>query len=45
MGTLEVGLNALFYYVMAKCGSHRLMCLNKPMEASEWSVMVCICLA
>jgi hypothetical protein len=24
--------------------SHRLMCLNKPMGAKEYNVMVCICL-
>ena len=30
---------------MARYGPHRLMCLNKPMGAREWNVMVCICLA
>jgi hypothetical protein len=44
MGTLEVGLNVLFfYYAMARYGSHVLMYLNKSEEAREWNVMVCIC--
>jgi hypothetical protein len=30
---------------MAWYGSNRLMCLNKPIGAREWNVMVCICLA
>jgi hypothetical protein len=45
MGTLEVGLNVLFYYAMFRYGAHRLMCLNKPMGAREWNIMVSICLA
>jgi len=45
MGTLEVGLNVLFYYAMFRYGLHRLMCLNKPMEARELNVMVYICMA
>ena len=42
MGTLEVGLNVLFYYALARYGPHRLKYLNKPMEAKEWNVMVCV---
>jgi hypothetical protein len=34
-----------FHYAMARYGPHRLVCLNKPMRAREWNVMVCICLA
>ena len=45
MVLLEVGLNVLLYYSMARYGPHRLMCLNKPMGAREWNVMVCICSA
>jgi hypothetical protein len=30
---------------MFRNGPHRLMCLNKPMVAREWNVLVCICLA
>ena len=30
---------------MARYGPHRLMCLNKPMGAREWNVVVWICLA
>jgi hypothetical protein len=30
---------------MARYSFHRLTCLNKPMGAREWNVMVCICLA
>ena len=45
-GDLEVGLTVLFYYSMARYGSHRLMYLNKTMGVREWNVMVCcICLA
>ena len=44
MGTLEIGLNVLFNYVMARYDPQRLMCLNKCMGAKEWNVMVCICL-
>jgi hypothetical protein len=44
MGTLEVGLNVLFNYVMSRYGPHRVMNLNKPMGAREWKVMVYICL-
>ena len=43
MGTLKVELNVLFNYAIY--GPHKLMCLNKPMGAREWNVMVCICLA
>jgi hypothetical protein len=39
-GTLKVGLNKLFYYAMARYGPHKLMCLNKPMGAREWNVIV-----
>ena len=35
----------ILHYAMFKYGPHRLMCLNKPMGAREWNVMVCICLA
>ena len=28
MGTLEVGLNVLFYYAMFRYGAHRLMCVD-----------------
>jgi hypothetical protein len=45
MGTLEVGLNVIFYYAMARYGPHSLMCLSKSMGAREWDVMVGICLA
>ena len=40
-----VGLSVHFYYAMASYGPHRCMCLNKPIGAREWNVMVCICLA
>jgi hypothetical protein len=30
---------------MFSYGSHRLTCVDKPMEAREWNVMVCICSA
>ena len=30
---------------MARYGPHRPICLNKPVEAREWDVVVCICLA
>ena len=30
----------IFYYAMARCGPHRLMCLNKPRGAREWNVVV-----
>jgi hypothetical protein len=40
MRTLEGGPNVLFCYAMAGYGLHRLMCLNKPMGAREWNVMV-----
>jgi hypothetical protein len=47
-GSLEVRLNVLYYYyyyyyAMGRYGPYRLMCLNKPMGAREWNVMVCIC--
>ena len=45
MGTLEVGLNVLFYYATVRYSPHRLMYLNKPMGAREWNVIDCICLA
>ena len=45
MGTLEVGLSVLFYYAMFRYGPYSVMCLNKPMEAREWNVIVCICSA
>ena len=35
----------IFYYAMGRYGPQRLLCLNKPMGAREWNVMVCICLA
>ena len=44
-GTKEVGINVHFNYSVARYGPHRLICLNKPMGAREWNVMVCICLA
>ena len=28
------------YYAMARHGPHRLMCLNKPLGAREWNVMI-----
>ena len=45
MRTLEVELNYFLRYAMFRYGSHRLICLNKPIGAREWNVMVCICLA
>jgi hypothetical protein len=45
MGTLEVGLNVLFNYSLARYGPHKLMFLNKAMGVREWNVMVCICWA
>ena len=44
MGTLEVGVNVLFSYAMARYGPHRLMYLNKSMGNREWNIMVSICL-
>jgi hypothetical protein len=44
VGTLEVGLNVCIYYAMARYVCHSLICLNKPMGAREWKVMICICL-
>ena len=44
MRTLEVGLN-VFCIVLFSFGPLRLKCMNKPMGAREWNVMVCICLA
>ena len=45
MRTLEVELNYFLHYAMFRYGSHRLICLNKPIGAREWNVMVCICSA
>jgi hypothetical protein len=45
MRTLEVELNYFLRYAMFRYGSHRLICLNKPIGAREWNVMVCICSA
>ena len=45
MGTFEVGLNVFLHYAMARYGPHRFMCLNKPIGAREWNVVVQICLA
>ena len=42
VGTLECGLDTLFYYAMSRCGPHRLLCLNKPMGARELTVLFCI---
>ena len=33
----------IFYYAVARYGPHRLICLNKPMGAREWNVVVLIC--
>ena len=44
MGTLEVGLNVLFNYSLARYGPHKLMFLNKPMGVREWNVIIYICL-
>ena len=41
----ESWTKCILHYAMFKYGPHRLMCLNKPMGAREWNVMVCICLA
>ena len=36
----------ILHYAMFKYAPpHRLICLNKPMGARKWNVMVCICLA
>ena len=45
MGTLEVGLNVIFYYAVFRYGPHRLLCLNKPVGARELNVMVYKCSA
>ena len=34
----------ILHYAMARYGPHRPMCLNEPMGAREWNVLVCICL-
>ena len=41
-GTLS---KCMFYYAMFKYVPHRLMCLNNPIGAREWKVIVCTCLA
>jgi hypothetical protein len=43
MGTLQVGLNV--FCIIVCLGMTLMCCLNKPMGAREWNVMVCICLA
>jgi len=45
MRTLEIGVNVYFCYAMFRYAPHRLICLDKPMEAREWNLMVCIYLA
>ena len=30
----------IFYYAMARCGPYKLMCVNRPMGAREWNVVV-----
>lgn len=32
-------------YAMCRHGLHKLKCLNKPMTAREWNVIICICSA
>jgi hypothetical protein len=43
MGSLEVGLN-VFCILLCLSRAPIDSCLNKPMGAKEWNVMVCICL-
>jgi hypothetical protein len=39
--TLEVVLNVLnILNALARYGTHTLMCMNKPMGAREWNVVV-----
>jgi hypothetical protein len=35
----------ILHYAMFRHGPHRLICLEKPMGAREWNVMVCKYLA
>ena len=35
----------ILHYAMFRCGTNRLIYLNKPMVTRKWNVMVCICLA
>ena len=35
-------IKCILHYAMFKYSPHRLICLNKPMGAREWNVMVCI---
>ena len=44
-GDFESWTKCILHYAMFRYGPHRFICLNKPMGAREWNVMVCICLA
>ena len=44
IGTLEVGVN-VFCIILCLGMAPIETCLDKPMGAREWNVMICICLA
>ena len=44
-GEFRSWTKCIFYYVTFRYGPYKLICLDKPMGAREWNVMVCICSA
>ena len=40
MGTFKIGQNVFLHCAMARYGPYRIICLNKPIRAREWNVVV-----